>query len=53
MIDQIKQDGVARIPVARRGDPSEVAAWFTWFTDSNSAWLTGQVLTVHSGLELT
>lgn len=52
-IDTIKADEAARIPLARRGDPAEVAAWILRMADPHSAWVTGQVLTVDGGLELT
>ncbi|MGI8329503.1 SDR family NAD(P)-dependent oxidoreductase [Actinomadura scrupuli] len=53
VIDQIKADEAARIPLGRRGDPAEVAAWILRLADAHTAWLTGQVLTVDGGLELT
>ncbi len=53
VIDQITADEEARIPLGRRGDPDEVAGWILRFADSGAAWLTGQVLTVDGGLELT
>jgi NAD(P)-dependent dehydrogenase (short-subunit alcohol dehydrogenase family) len=53
VIQQIKQDETERIPLGRRGDPSEVAAWIVRLADTDSAWLTGQVLTIDGGLELT
>jgi NAD(P)-dependent dehydrogenase (short-subunit alcohol dehydrogenase family) len=53
VIDQIKQDETGRIPLGRRGDPAEVAAWILRLADPHATWLTGQVLTVDGGLELT
>ena len=53
MIDQIKAGEAARIPLGRRGEPAEVAAWILRLADSHTAWLTGQVLTIDGGLELT
>jgi NAD(P)-dependent dehydrogenase (short-subunit alcohol dehydrogenase family) len=53
VIDQIKADEAARIPLGHRGDPAEVAAWILRLADAHTAWLTGQVLTVDGGLELT
>ncbi|MEU8826166.1 SDR family oxidoreductase [Streptomyces sp. NPDC048636] len=53
VIDQIKADEEARIPLGRRGDPAEVAGWILRLADPGAAWLTGQVLTVDGGLELT
>lgn len=52
-IDHIKAEEAARIPLGRRGDPAEVAAMILRLADAHSAWLTGQVLTIDGGLELT
>ncbi|WP_245997119.1 SDR family NAD(P)-dependent oxidoreductase [Streptomyces armeniacus] len=51
-IDRIKAEEAARIPLGRRGEPAEVAAWIVRLSDSHTAWLTGQILTVDGGLEL-
>jgi NAD(P)-dependent dehydrogenase (short-subunit alcohol dehydrogenase family) len=53
MIDQIKANEAATIPLGRRGDPAEVATWILRLADAHTAWLTGQVLTIDGGLELT
>jgi NAD(P)-dependent dehydrogenase (short-subunit alcohol dehydrogenase family) len=53
LVDQIKQEETSRIPLGRRGKPEEVAAWIVRLADPGSTWLTGQVLTVDGGLELT
>ncbi|GAA4098446.1 SDR family NAD(P)-dependent oxidoreductase [Actinomadura miaoliensis] len=53
VIEQIKQDETARIPLGRRGEPDEVAAWILHLADPATTWLTGQVLTIDGGLELT
>lgn len=42
----------SRIPLARRGTPSEVARWILALVDPRSDWMTGQVITVDGGLEL-
>ncbi len=52
-IEEIKREEAVRIPLGRRGDPDEVAAWILRLADPASTWLTGQVLTVDGGLELT
>ena len=52
-IEQIKRDEAARIPLGRRGEPDEAAAWILRLADPATTWLTGQVLTVDGGLELT
>ncbi|MEU4820319.1 SDR family oxidoreductase [Actinomadura sp. NPDC023710] len=52
-IEQIKHEEAARIPLGRRGEPDEVAAWILRLADPATTWLTGQVLTIDGGLELT
>lgn len=52
-IEQVKRTEAARIPLGRRGDPAEVAAWLLHLANPAASWLTGQVLTVDGGLELT
>jgi NAD(P)-dependent dehydrogenase (short-subunit alcohol dehydrogenase family) len=53
VVEQIKSDEIARIPLGRRGTPQEVAAWAVHLADPAAGWITGQVLTVDGGLELT
>ncbi|TDC55119.1 SDR family oxidoreductase [Actinomadura sp. KC345] len=53
VVDQIKRDEAARIPLGRRGDPEEVATWILRLADPRTTWLTGQTLTLDGGLELT
>ncbi|MFC4533049.1 SDR family NAD(P)-dependent oxidoreductase [Sphaerisporangium dianthi] len=53
MVDQIKRDETARIPLGRRGTPEEVAAWIVHLADPAATWITGQILTIDGGLELT
>jgi NAD(P)-dependent dehydrogenase (short-subunit alcohol dehydrogenase family) len=52
-VDKIKQDETARIPLGRRGKPEDIADWIVHLADPASTWLTGQILTVDGGLELT
>lgn len=52
-VDKIKKDETARIPLGRRGKPEDIAAWIVHLADPASTWLTGQILTVDGGLELT
>ncbi|HEX4586859.1 MAG TPA: SDR family oxidoreductase, partial [Mycobacterium sp.] len=52
-IEQIKREEAARIPLGRRGAPDEVASWILHLADPATTWLTGQVLTIDGGLELT
>ena len=53
VVEQIKQDEAALIPLGRRGEPDEVATWILRLADPTTTWLTGQVLTIDGGLELT
>ncbi|MEU3049410.1 SDR family oxidoreductase [Streptomyces sp. NPDC006984] len=53
VIEQIKQEETGRIPLGRRGQPHEVATWILRLADPATTWLTGQVLTIDGGLELT
>nr|WP_062342472.1 SDR family oxidoreductase [Herbidospora sakaeratensis] len=52
-VEQIKSAETDRIPMGRRGDPHEVATWILRLADPSATWLTGQILTVDGGLELT
>ena len=52
-VEALKRDEAARIPLGRRGGPDEVAAWILRLADPTAAWLTGQVLAVDGGLNLT
>jgi NAD(P)-dependent dehydrogenase (short-subunit alcohol dehydrogenase family) len=53
VVEKIKQDEAAQIPLGRRGKPEEIADWIVHLADPGSTWLTGQILTVDGGLELT
>jgi NAD(P)-dependent dehydrogenase (short-subunit alcohol dehydrogenase family) len=52
-IDQVKAAEAAQVPLGRRGEPDEVATWILRLADPATTWLTGQILTVDGGLELT
>jgi NAD(P)-dependent dehydrogenase (short-subunit alcohol dehydrogenase family) len=52
-VAEIKRAEAARIPLGRRGEPEEVAAWILRLADPATTWLTGQVLAVDGGLDLT
>ncbi|GAB3651979.1 hypothetical protein GCM10028833_23910 [Glycomyces tarimensis] len=52
-VEAITRDEAARIPLGRRGEPEEVAAWILRLADPATTWITGQVLTVDGGLDLT
>jgi NAD(P)-dependent dehydrogenase (short-subunit alcohol dehydrogenase family) len=53
VIEEIKRDEAARIPLGRRGEPEEVASWILRLADPATTWLTGQILTIDGGLDLT
>jgi NAD(P)-dependent dehydrogenase (short-subunit alcohol dehydrogenase family) len=53
VVEKIKQDEADQIPLGRRGRPEEIADWIVHFADPASTWMTGQILTVDGGLELT
>jgi NAD(P)-dependent dehydrogenase (short-subunit alcohol dehydrogenase family) len=42
-----------RIPLGRRGTPDDVAAWIVSLASPAGAWITGQVITVDGGLDVT
>ncbi|MBX9389288.1 SDR family NAD(P)-dependent oxidoreductase [Streptomonospora nanhaiensis] len=52
-VRRIKEAEAARIPLGRRGEPEEVAAWIVRLADPGATWVTGQVLSVDGGLDLT
>ncbi|NGN95380.1 SDR family oxidoreductase [Nocardioides sp. KC13] len=51
--EALKRDEANRIPLGRRGEPDEVAAWILRLADPGTTWLTGQILSVDGGLNLT
>jgi NAD(P)-dependent dehydrogenase (short-subunit alcohol dehydrogenase family) len=53
VVDKIKQAETERIPLGRRGQPEDIASWIVHLADPASTWLTGQILTIDGGLELT
>ncbi|RXG99544.1 SDR family oxidoreductase [Bradyrhizobium vignae] len=50
--EAVKQEERGKIPLARRGDPDEIADWIVRFASPASRWVTGQVLAVDGGLGL-
>ncbi|MGP4020065.1 SDR family NAD(P)-dependent oxidoreductase [Saccharopolyspora sp. 5N708] len=52
-VTSLEQEEASRVPLGRRGEPTEVAEWIVRLADPTTTWLTGQVLTVDGGLELT
>jgi NAD(P)-dependent dehydrogenase (short-subunit alcohol dehydrogenase family) len=53
VVEKINQDETGQIPLGRRGRPEEIANWIVHLADPASTWLTGQILTVDGGLDLT
>lgn len=53
MIAEIKQQEAEQIPLGRRGRPEEVALWIVRLADPAAGWVTGQILPVDGGLNLT
>jgi NAD(P)-dependent dehydrogenase (short-subunit alcohol dehydrogenase family) len=51
--EQIKEQERQRIPLGRRGMPQDVARWVVAISDPMADWITGQIITVDGGLELT
>jgi NAD(P)-dependent dehydrogenase (short-subunit alcohol dehydrogenase family) len=51
--EQIKEQERQRIPLGRRGLPEDVARWVVAISDPMADWITGQIITVDGGLELT
>ncbi|MEO3784053.1 SDR family oxidoreductase [Actinocorallia sp. B10E7] len=51
-VERIKREERKAIPLGRRGEPEEVAAWILRLADPGTTWMTGQVLTLDGGLEL-
>lgn len=50
VIAQLKQDEANRIPLGRRGNPEDVAAWILHLADPSATWITGQVISIDGGL---
>ncbi|MHC6155854.1 SDR family NAD(P)-dependent oxidoreductase [Bradyrhizobium elkanii] len=48
----VKEQERARIPLARRGIPDDVAEWIVRLAGSASEWMTGQVVAIDGGLGL-
>ncbi|BAS26716.1 SDR family NAD(P)-dependent oxidoreductase [Limnochorda pilosa] len=50
--DTIKNEEARKVPLGRRGEPDDVAAWIVALANPGSAWVTGQVLCVDGGLSV-
>jgi NAD(P)-dependent dehydrogenase (short-subunit alcohol dehydrogenase family) len=51
--EAVREQERAKIPLQRRGRPEDVARWIIALADPAADWITGQVITVDGGLELT
>lgn len=51
--DAIEAEERETIPLKRRGRPDDVARWIIHLADPAADWVTGQIITVDGGLELT
>ncbi|WP_368648658.1 SDR family NAD(P)-dependent oxidoreductase [Castellaniella ginsengisoli] len=52
-IETVKADERARIPMGRRGEPEDGAPWIVSLAAPGAAWVTGQVLCIDGGLDVT
>ena len=52
-IQTVKADERARIPMGRRGEPEDVAPWIVSLAAPGAAWVTGPVLCIDGGLDVT
>ena len=49
--DEIHDEMVARTPLKRLGDPTDIAAAALWLASPAGSWVTGKVVEVDGGLE--
>jgi NAD(P)-dependent dehydrogenase (short-subunit alcohol dehydrogenase family) len=49
-IKAVKDQEIRKIPLGRRGDPSDVAPWMLALADPATTWVTGQIIAVDGGL---
>lgn len=52
-VSQIRTGERERIPTGRLGDPKDVADWILRISDPRGTYITGQILTIDGGLELS
>lgn len=52
-IEDVKAEEIARIPLGRRGEARDIAGWILRVADRSNSWMTGQVVSVDGGLNLT
>jgi NAD(P)-dependent dehydrogenase (short-subunit alcohol dehydrogenase family) len=51
--EAIREQERQQIPLGRRGAPDDVAGWIVVAASPTAGWMTGQVITVDGGLDLT
>jgi NAD(P)-dependent dehydrogenase (short-subunit alcohol dehydrogenase family) len=51
--EAIKADELAKIPLGRRGEPTDICRWIMAFADPSASWVTGQVLAIDGGLVIS
>jgi NAD(P)-dependent dehydrogenase (short-subunit alcohol dehydrogenase family) len=51
--EAVKADERRRIPLGRRGTPDDVATWIVSLASPSASWITGQIVTVDGGLNIT
>jgi NAD(P)-dependent dehydrogenase (short-subunit alcohol dehydrogenase family) len=51
--EAIREEERKKIPLGRRGRPDEVARWIGILADPASEWVTGQIISVDGGLNIT
>lgn len=52
LIESVKEAEKAHIPLGRRGEPDDIAAWIVALAAPGRAWVTGQVIRVDGGLSV-
>jgi NAD(P)-dependent dehydrogenase (short-subunit alcohol dehydrogenase family) len=52
-VEAVKAQERSQIPLGRRGSPDDVAAWIVELASASGSWITGQVITVDGGLNIT
>lgn len=52
-IDKVKEQERQIIPLGRRGEADDVARWIVNLADSDSGWITGQIIGVDGGLVIS
>lgn len=51
-VESVVASSVKLVPLGRRGEPQEVAAWVVALGDPHAAWVTGSIIHVDGGLSL-